>query len=95
MSKWQDETYIKYKVETIIVLIAGGLIGFLWKFLPDLLPFLATTEIKLLYCIKVVLCLSVVILALGTYIFYLLKKLKKLKTPPFSLIKINLDGLDK
>jgi hypothetical protein len=89
MSKWQDEIYTKYKVETIIVLIAVGLIGFLWKFLPDLLPFLATTEIKLLYCIKVVLCLSLVILALGTYIFYLLKKIKKLKTPSFIEFDIN------
>ena len=89
MSKWQDETYTKYKVETIIILIAGGLKGFLWKFLPDFLPFLATIEIKLLYFLKVVLCLSVMILALGTYIFYLLKKIKKLKTPP-SFMKINL-----
>lgn len=73
MSKWQDEIYTKHKVEVTISLIAVSLIGFLWKFLPDILPLAATIEITLLYCIKIVSCLTIVLIGLGLYIIYLRK----------------------
>lgn len=73
MTKWQDEIYTSYKVESIISILAAASIGFLWKFLPDLLPFVGTKQISFLYLLKVVSCLSIALIALGSYIFYLLK----------------------
>lgn len=89
MPKWQDELYIKYKAETIISIIAVSLIGFLWKYLPDVLPFLATKQIGLLYLLKVTTCLLISILILGLYIIVLHKRIKKLKTPTLELVDLS------
>ena len=76
MSKWQDEIYTSYKVETIILIIAAATIGFLWKFLPEIIPFVESKQISVMYMAKIVLCLGVVLVALGSYIIYLRKNPK-------------------
>jgi choline-glycine betaine transporter len=71
MSKLQDEVYTSHKAEYIIIVAAAATIGFLWKFLPDILPFVGATQIQLMYLIKAVSCLLVMLIALGSYIIYL------------------------
>ena len=73
MSKWQDEIYTSYKVESIILIMAAAAIGFLWKFLPEMIPFVESRQISVMYMAKIVSCLIVILAALGSYIFYLLK----------------------
>jgi hypothetical protein len=71
MSILIDEFYKNYRVETTISLIAVTIIGFLWKFLADLLPFVSTIKIKLLWSLKLISSLIVIIVSLVAYIHHL------------------------
>lgn len=75
MSKWQDELYTSHKVETIILIMTASAIGFLWKFLPEIIPFVESKEISGMYTSKILSCL-VILVALGSYIIYLRKNPK-------------------
>lgn len=75
MSKWQDELYTSHKVETIILIMTASAIGFLWKFLPEIIPFVESKQISGMYTSKILSCL-VVLVALGSYIIYLRKNPK-------------------
>mgnify|MGYP001577027026 CR=1 FL=1 len=73
MSKWQDDLYMSHKVETIMLIMVAAAIGFLWKFLPEIIPFVESKQISGIYTAKIVSCLGVVLVALGSYIIYLRK----------------------
>jgi len=78
MSILESEIYKKYKVESTIALIAVPLIGFVWTYGDNLWPFPTTIKLTLLWLSQIIATGIIIIVALGTYIVYLLIKLKRI-----------------
>jgi hypothetical protein len=87
MHKLIDEFYDKFKVAALITMLAVTIIGFLWKFLADLLPFIVSTKTDLLWSLKVILSLTVIVMSLAAYIIYLRRKMNSDRISPVDLNK--------